>query len=334
MNYKVKKAWVESIFFVFFFWFLACNMVFAAPNPPAPVIFVHGIGDSSVAWKVTGPKVSAYYDKYYKSASHPCFQAGAGIGKNRDDKNFDDNIRNSCVYVTFKDYYASPETQVKELEQVIVGTRKETYSNFPSYFKSSEEVKINLVAHSMGGLVCRDYIIKHPKDHHVDAFIAMSCPNLGVPELDLKWTPYLLDAGGIAGAIVFANPLFLGFSAVGVGADMILHSSGIRLLSPAADSLQVGSSFLMQVNKCPLPEDIKYSFIISKATDPMSKALNSIFGFKNGGDGTLAVESQSLKYAGIPNFKKINYQEYYIDSPHFQVFNKSGEDIIEILGLR
>ena len=46
-----------------------------------PVIFVHGIGDSSVAWKETGPAVSNYLDKCYKTPDHPYFSSGSGIGK-------------------------------------------------------------------------------------------------------------------------------------------------------------------------------------------------------------------------------------------------------------
>jgi len=60
-----------------------------------PVIFVHGIGDSSAAWKKTGPFISKYYD---------------------------------CYYITFKNHFGNPLDQAKELETFINNTLKRTNS--------------------------------------------------------------------------------------------------------------------------------------------------------------------------------------------------------------
>lgn len=42
---------------------------------------------------------------------------------------------------------------------------------------------VNVIAHSMGGLLVRRYILDHPKDHHVNAFISIGSPYLGAPKM-------------------------------------------------------------------------------------------------------------------------------------------------------
>jgi len=284
-----------------------------------------------VAWKVTGPKLSEYYEKYYKSDTHPYFRAGSGIGKNRDDKDFSDNPRNSCVYVTFKDYYASPASQVSELSKVIEDTIEEVWDNFPDDVSSKEDIKVILVSHSIGGLVCRKYITEHPDDHQVYMLTTIDALNTGTPALQLRWAPYALDGIGIVGAVAFSNPWFLGFTAIGVTADLLLHRGGIRLLSPAAASLRPNSQFLKELNTLPLPTNIKYRAIISNSTAPLAKLSNATLGFKKGGDGAVPIESQSLKYAGIPNFLSLDYEEYTIDSPHFEAPSKAAPVVTKIV---
>lgn len=311
-----------------------CAFSFAATTSPYPIIFVHGIGDASVTWKTTGPKLSKYYEKYYKTDSHPHFNAGSGIGQSRDDKDFSNNLRNSCIYVTFNDYYNSPENQVDELESIIKDTIQETWENFPEYFGSKEKVKVILIAHSMGSLVSRKYIVGQPNNHKVHSLITIDALNTGTPAFKLRWIPYTLDGIGVIGAAVFLNPWFLGFTAVGVGIDVLLHRGGIRVLSPAANSMLPSSDFLKELNQTPLPTNIKYRAIISNSTNPLMKTYNSILGFKNGGDGAVPVESQSLKYAGIPNFSSLDYKEYIIDSPHFEAPTRAIDKIIEVLELK
>lgn len=54
---------------------------------------------------------------------------------------------------------------------------------------------VNLIAHSMGGLVARRYILDHPTDHHVNALITVGTPWLGAPKMIYvietgKWMPF------------------------------------------------------------------------------------------------------------------------------------------------
>jgi hypothetical protein len=44
------------------------------------------------------------------------------------------------------------------------------------------ETKVDIVAHSMGGLLARRYILDHPQDHSVDKMITIGSPWLGAPK--------------------------------------------------------------------------------------------------------------------------------------------------------
>ena len=196
-----------------------------AEERPYPVIFVHGIGTSSVDWKNTGPAVSKYYEKYYQT-----FYAGSGIGKDRSAKDFSDNMRDSCVYVTFSDHYASPDKLVPELKKVIDDTMAEAKVD-----------KVNLVCHSMGGLAAREYLAQNPGDHHIAKLILVGTPNLGSRGAMLNWTPAALSVAGIGGAMLLGNPVPLGFTVIGLSSYIISYARGVKLLSPAVEAMKPGS---------------------------------------------------------------------------------------------
>ena len=302
----------------------------ALAAPPYPIIFIHGIGDSSVAWKETGPTVSKYYEKYYKTDEHPYFRAGSGIGKDRFDQDFDDNKRNSCVYITFSDHFASPDKLLPELEELIFYTREEVWRNFKDKFKSKEDIKVNLVCHSMGGLIARKYLAEHPRDHYVSKLITVGTPNLGSEGLLFNWAPVGLIVTGIGGTILFANPFFLLLTVGGLSVDMISQARGVKLLSPAVDALKPGSAFLNELNETPLPTDVEYIAIISD-TGEISHVLANKILLYDGGDGAVSVKSQKLSEESVPNFSELNYSEIYIDSPHFKEPADAAPAIIKSL---
>jgi len=302
----------------------------AAQAAPYPVIFVHGIGDSSVGWKKTGPIVSKYYDKYYKTEEHPYFRAGSGIGEDRFDQNFDDNLRNSCIYITFSDHFASPEELVPELEKLISYAREEVWRNFRDGFKSKDDIKVNLVCHSMGGLIARKYLTEHPHNHYVSKLIIIGTPNLGARGLLFNWGPVALITTGIGGTILFANPYFLLLTVGGLSVDVISQARGVKLLSPAAAAMKPDSEFLTQLNSNPLPTDVEYISIISN-TGEFSHVLANRILFYEGGDGAVSIKSQKLSKDSVPNFSEIDYSEIYIDSPHFQEPHDATQAIIKAL---
>lgn len=302
-----------NVFLILIIFIFAQNVF--AKERPCPVIFVHGIGTSSVDWENTGPAVSKYYEKYYKT-----FSAGSGIGKDRFDKDFSDNIRNSCVYVTFSDHFASPDKLVQELKKVIDDTMAEAKVD-----------KVNLVCHSMGGLAAREYLVQNPKDHHIAKLILIGAPNLGSNGAMFNWVPAALSIAGIGGAIVLGNPIPLGLAVIGVSSDIISYTRGVKLLSPAVEAMKPGSKFLKELNSKPMPENIEYTVIISNTTHFSHVFTNRILGY-DGGDGATSIESQRFSEKCVPNFAKLKYSEVYIDAPHFEEPDKAKDPIIKSLG--
>lgn len=57
----------------------------------------------------------------------------------------------------------------------LVSQVQETYRDYPN-------IKLNIVAHSMGGLVARRYILDNPQNHAVEKLITIGSPWLGAPK--------------------------------------------------------------------------------------------------------------------------------------------------------
>jgi len=312
---------------------MASISAFAYANVPNPVIFVHGIGDSSVAWRSTGPVVSRHIKKYYDISDHSYFFSGSGICADRDDKDFSDNVHDLCVYVTFSDHFADPGKLAQELKKVIDDTRGEAWANYRFYFKSRDDVKVNLVCHSMGGLVARKYLADNIKDHHVSKLILIGTPNKGSSALMFDWVPAGLMVGGVSAFMLSGNPAFLSASVVGIGWDAISYSRGVKILSPAANAMKPGSKFLNDLNSKNMPTDVEYTVILCTANDLMHVTANRMLGYADG-DGAVPLDSQSLKYAGIPNFSKLDYKEMKLIAPHFEEPTMAKDLVVEALGLK
>ncbi|MFC1559567.1 esterase/lipase family protein [Candidatus Margulisiibacteriota bacterium] len=300
---------------------------------PYPVILIHGTGDSSVVWKTTGPAISEHLDDYYKTSAHPYFLAGSGIANDRYDKDSSDNPRNSCVYLVFSDHFADPSDLASEIKKVIRDTRDEVWTNHKDLFASKEDIKVTLICHSMGGLVARKYLVDNYNDHHVAELILLGVPNKGSSALYLDWVPRTLVVSGFGGALLASNPIFLGISLAGIGVDTVARSQGIKLVSPASESMKPGSKFLTGLNSRKMPEDVAYTVLLFNAEDLPRVTLNRIFGHEKG-DGGVTFDSQSLKYAGVPNFNSLTYREIQLAGPHPDEPIVAKDAIIDLLGLR
>ena len=281
-----------------------------------PVIFVHGIGDSSVAWKKTGPLIS----KYYESSFPRPFQAGSGIVRTRYDRDFKNSSRNSCVYVTFKNHFGSPESQARELAEVIKDTLIEANTK-----------KVDLVCHSMGGLVARKYLADHIMDHRISKVVMISTPNLGSPGLLYDEICIFSIILGLFAWIYLKAPAFLLLCLAAVAWFIISLLRGNLLLSPANFSMRPHSSFLKKLNSRPLPTDVKYAAVLSKGSDLPSRFSDLFLNIKEG-DGAIPLISQKLSRFCVPNFKELDYKESLIHLPHYKEPG-AKEDILKALKL-
>jgi pimeloyl-ACP methyl ester carboxylesterase len=111
--------------------------------------------------------------------------------------------------------------------------------------------QVNLVTHSMGGLVARRYLLDHPTDHHVNALITFAAPWLGAGKLGwvmetgqfvfFVWSSTLLDAvGSFTGAheLMTSRAWYaLGGAPALVEAGQDLNKNGIDTESYGYDQL-------------------------------------------------------------------------------------------------
>ena len=195
-------------------------------------------------------------------------------------------------YIWFADRFGHPTNQVFELSRFIDGILQKT-----------NQEKVVLVCHSMGGLVARKYLADHPSNHNVEKIIFMGTPNLGVPLLRLNYFPSILIIAGLVLSIIFQNIYFILVAIIGISIEVGFYLRGIKLISKAVESIKANSSFLADLNSRKLPTDVEYVCLISR-----------IFS----GDGAVSVGSQRLSEKCVPNFSELNYKEIPINKPHFQ----------------
>lgn len=222
----------------------------------------------------------------------------------------------------FSDHFDSPDKLVGELRKVIEETRKEAATD-----------KVNLVCHSMGGLVARKYLADNFGNHHVSKMILVGTPNKGSTALTYNWGPIALTLLGFGSFAVTGNPLFLSFTASGIACDAAsYYFGGVKLSSPAVAAMKPGSKFLTELDKKATPPDVEYIVILSNADDSTSMFFNRTLGY-DGGDGAISLYSQSLRDCGMPNFGELNYKELNIKSPHFKEPTGAKDAIVKALGL-
>jgi uncharacterized repeat protein (TIGR01451 family) len=89
--------------------------------------------------------------------------------------------------------------------------------------------KVNIVAHSMGAMVARRYILDFPNDHQVNALITVGGPLLGGPKL-----LYVLETGD-----------FVDFIAKGTLKDMIASFTSAHEIIPAQSWLDLGGYYIV-----------------------------------------------------------------------------------------
>lgn len=115
-------------------------------------------------------------------------------------------------YISFSNRFADPSSQVPELTKFIDNVLQKT-----------NQEKIILVCHSMGGLVARKYLADNRYSHKVDKLILLSAPNRGT----------------------------------------VWFSFNLLPISPAAWAMRPNSRFVRDLKAVDMPEDVKYVSVLS-----------------------------------------------------------------------
>lgn len=162
-----------------------------------PVIFVPGIGGSVL--KDTGPGFTEYWpgpttsdDTKQKALSldpnapkteiiatdvvrsvlgNDIYGSFLDFMKNSGYRENKSSEQNPTLYLLPYDWRLSSRNNIKTVETAIRSIRQR-YPGAP----------VNVITHSMGGLLIRSYILAHPNDNGVDKFISIASPWLGTPK--------------------------------------------------------------------------------------------------------------------------------------------------------
>lgn len=215
-------------------------------------------------------------------------------------------------YISFANRFANPSSQVSELAKFI-----------NEVLQSTNQKKVILVCHSMGGLVARKYLAEVKDAHKIEKLVLLSTPNAGSEGLVFNWIPLLLIIAGFSG-FKFIWPLI--FSLVGLIWEIASYLRGVLLLSPGVWAMRPGSEFLQELNSKEMPEDVRYISILSDTKYLPHRMVNLLL-FREGGDGAVPLSSQKLSSQCAPNFSKLNYSELSVDLPHFAIPKKVGAEV-------
>lgn len=143
------------------------------PNTPHPTLYPTnaiteatflGVHIPSEDWQTYGP-LFAYLQTQsfvmYQTYQNPNYQTSAGCDLTQ-------KPNNPNLFVFAYDWRISNADNAVKLADYIACVQK-FYPN----------TNVNLVAHSMGGLVARRYILNNPGTHHVNAYVSVSTPFVG-----------------------------------------------------------------------------------------------------------------------------------------------------------
>lgn len=123
-----------------------------------------GVHLPSEDWETYGPVLDYLQTQdfvMYQTHQNPYYQTSAGCDLSQ-------KANNPNLFVFAYDWRISNADNAVKLADYIACVRK-FYPN----------TNVNLVAHSMGGLVARRYILDNPGTHHVNAYLSVSTPFLG-----------------------------------------------------------------------------------------------------------------------------------------------------------
>lgn len=270
--------------------FLARTTTFAWAEPQYPTILIHGIGSNGDMWDSA---VSYLHAKGLRFGGHIHYEESdfsKSLMVEEDIRSIGD-LSNAVYTVTFSDYARTTNnpfhSEAIELSQMIALVRSSVYSDCS---------KVNLIGHSMGGLVARAYVqdpMIYGTRNDVNMLLTIGTPHLG---------SYLAD-------------LFLGacFVEPKVQEIAVLHPFESRLQRLNIPASPFGH----------LPDDVFYGCIVAR--DSQHDGLGAFGLFLPGHDDTLEyLDRTSLRRGGdeVVNVRSQNLN-HSIVGRHFSTIDST-----------
>jgi Mg-chelatase subunit ChlD/pimeloyl-ACP methyl ester carboxylesterase len=204
--------------------------VLARPNPQNkihPVILVHGMNSDAGKWETRGEGLTIYhylindgYDLLYVTTFG--YVQNQRLGDSDDDLNdvptdTDQDISNVAAYLA---------------------------SEIDYLYNISGGVKVDVVAHSLGGIVTREYLREHPNNHRMGKFIDVATPHSGSSYLEFYDSLPKEWQKGVTRAIDELERYFYNF---------VPNPNSI-----SARQLVPNSAFMQRLNSSHSPADVQY----------------------------------------------------------------------------
>jgi pimeloyl-ACP methyl ester carboxylesterase/uncharacterized protein YegL len=254
-----------------------------------PVIFIHGINDTAGNWEDHKGGDTVYY--YLVSDGYEAkYVTTFGYRPDQRANDFVDDDQNDRQSDSFGDVSTVADYLSKEIDFL---------------YQQSGGIKVDIVAHSLGGLVTREYLRQHPNDHKIGKFIDIASPHSG--------------SGIIGGYDSFSLPppfpKELKSGIVNI-LNSILTQFGFGFPDPnstAAQQLVPNSQFLQTLNSSPSPSDVQYWMLYG---DIQLQVNIELFWFEVysepvlAGDLTVSRENAAT-IPGLGSFGKQNPSNYH-----------------------
>jgi len=262
----VRKIAIIMVVLIFF---ISCSKKKELhTNIENPIILVSGYGSKVTVWENTG---------FVDFMRQQGLVYGGKIAVSKSNSNSvitnKDNTGNIDFFsLAYSDSTSRVEVLSFELEQAIAYVLK--YSNAE---------KVMLLGYSMGGVVCRNYLVENRKHHNVETLVTISSPH----------------KGSFLANIATATSGYVAEKAASIYLGLIARELELSIDGEALNNLLVeeDENFLSKLNKSQHPLDINYVSIIG-----INKLANSVNPFLNklglsiyDGDLVCSRESQNMK---------------------------------------
>jgi len=224
-------------------------------EPPEPIIFVHGIGNTDDMWEKEG------YIGAFNTEDRFLFVENLSLD---DDKvlisplhKSHPDVQHPCYTVTISNRaFGDIQDSARELASFIKYVRE-----------SNGGGKVSLVAYSLGGVICRQYLVSAGPDHHINKLVTVSSPHLGSSFARFFYLYRALSKGvdRIPVELIKRFP-----KGILTDIEAVANEHGYSFKSKALGQLSLenegdSDNFLKNLNNKDHPQDVKYYSIVCEA---------------------------------------------------------------------
>jgi pimeloyl-ACP methyl ester carboxylesterase len=260
-----------------------------------PILLVPGYGSKSTLWKDVG-----YIEKL--QAEGHSYGGHYTIDAETEMVNFEPYSDTTTVEDFYTLSFSDSTKGIQDLSNQLSSVVYEIISRTGSE-------KLNLVGYSMGGIICRKYVVDNKDYHCVKNLVTIASPHQGTNLANFSY-----GVENILGSTLYKE-LIAEF-----GQDIPLAMNGAAI----SDLVRTDNGLLNTLNKEEHPSDINYHFIAARSS--LCDIAKELLELEYEGDLVSNIKSQTLEVTRNKNL--INARFTVInDADHFSILEKN--DILQ-----